>query len=73
MGDLARASDTVSGDSALAQAILTRYDELLRVTSLPSCLVAAHPLTQAVDALEKEVCALQSQLEGERVRQQELT
>ncbi len=76
IGELASLVDRVGSDTALADLGRQRTQELLQLeglAELPTYMAAADPILQAIDTLEQEILALESQREAEAARKKELT
>jgi uncharacterized protein involved in exopolysaccharide biosynthesis len=68
-------SDLVAAGNPLAasaQAVSERLLQLQGLEDIPTYTAAAKPLAEAIDKLDKEINALQAQLESEQARKKEL-
>jgi capsular polysaccharide biosynthesis protein len=75
IGEIAKLSDLVAAGNPLAasaQAVSERLLQLQGLEDIPTYTAAAKPLAEAIDKLDKEINALQAQLESEQARKKEL-
>lgn len=75
IGELAKLSDLIAAGNPLAasaQSLSERLLQLQGLENIPTYTAAAKPLAEAIDKLDKEVNALQAQLEAEQARKKEL-
>ncbi|MEM7125468.1 MAG: hypothetical protein AAF702_04025 [Chloroflexota bacterium] len=76
LGELSSLTDDIPDDTPLAVVSLEKAQQLLQLQGLediPEYTTSAQPLIQAIDKLDREIQALEAQLEAERSQERQLT